>query len=587
MRDLKKIIGEIRKAQGKVTFQSLDSEAMRQGVQVSRQALREEPSIALTPWSAHALHTLDDKERLEVNDPESKMEAYYTKETLRLLNKYCPNRSTEYDMKGDPLDYHNYEVDCWRNFKKGKDVRHVVPGMAKKREENFKKFYKPVGGQLNIDYSSHIFQSTLELIDRSLPEVASCKDWQQVSLPYQSKHTNVGYPFYRADNAVDKSTGKTYARLTSDIAMKKKPADVVNYPYIAFGRNVRGKARQILGGSRIQALVFNQLESAEIKAYKEKSPLFIGYNDESIQREKLVRLADYLKKNNNLTAMNRDYSNFDTTVSPDLRSLIDAVSIIKTRDARGKDIAFWRGVAHYKSLLVNGYTGRLHPIYARIFSGEIDTNRGGGLVNAFADIYTMLSMWPEFKTVYEQLINKGTSGLWVMGDDNLMIQRKDMDNNEYSRRLKHIFNLDVSHDKGEYGIFFLQRRLFYRNGAYTYITPFTRIIRSLISKESSKGLGPAGWVLAAWSLLYQLREWPELLRDVAAIFAKYDKYSLGRNWTVRELRSKLAQEDAEATTAGKEDTVSKLYDGDPNKQSIYVGSKFSDDFLHHMKRLLG
>lgn len=587
MRDLRKIIGELRNAQGKVDFQSLDRKALSVGVQVSKQALREEPSIALTPWSANALHALDDKERLEVSDPESKMEAYYTKQTLRLLKKYCPNSSTNYNLKGSPLDFNNYEVDCWRNFKRGKDVRHVVPGMSKKREENFSKFYKPVGSNLKVDWSSDTFKKAIDLLDMSLPEVASLKDWQQVSLPYQSKHTNVGYPFYRPDNAVDKATGKTYARLTSDIAKGKRPQEVVNYPYIAFGRNLRGKARQILGGSRIQALVFNQLEAAEIEAYKRKSPLFIGYNDETIQREKLVKLADFLQLYPDMTAMNRDYSNFDTTVSPVLRSLIDAVSIIKASDARGKEIAFWRGVAHYKSLLVNGYTGRLHPIYARIFSGEIDTNRGGGLVNAFADIYTMLQLWPGFYRVYEILMKQGTSALWVMGDDNLMIQPKRISNTEYSKRLKHTFSLDVSHDKGEYGLFFLQRRLFLRNNKYVYITPFTRVIRSLISKESSKGLGPAGWVLAAWTLLWQLREWPELLRDVADIFAKYDKYSLGRNWTVRELRSRLAQEDSEAVSKGNLDTVSKLYDGDPNKQSIYTDSKVSDDFLHQMKKLLG
>lgn len=119
-----------------------------------------------------------------------------------------------------------------------------------------------------------------------------------------------------------------------------KPADVVNYPYIAFGRNLRKKARPILGGSRIQALVFNQLESEEISRYKESSPLFIGYNDDVTIREKLIALGNYLKDNPKLTCMNRDFSAFDTTVTPVLRRYVDAISVLKATDKRGQDIAF-------------------------------------------------------------------------------------------------------------------------------------------------------------------------------------------------------------------------------------------------------
>lgn len=128
--------------------------------------------------------------------------------------------------------------------------------------------------------------------------------------------------------------------ITSDIAKKLKPAEVVNYPYVAFGRNLRKKARPILGGSRIQALVFNQLESQEIKNYRESSPLFIGYNNDTVIKSKLIKLGEFLRTQGSLTCMNRDFSSFDTTVSPVLRRFVDAISVLKVSDRRGQDIAY-------------------------------------------------------------------------------------------------------------------------------------------------------------------------------------------------------------------------------------------------------
>lgn len=79
-----------------------------------------------------------------------------------------------------------------------------------------------------------------------------------------------------------------------------------------------------------------------------------------------------------------------------------------------------------------------------------------------------------------------------MGDDNLLVQSKDMSDNKYSSEMKDIFGLDVSSSKGEFGLFFLQRRLIKKGSDYLMLTPFTRVIRSMSNKEMRKGLGPAG-----------------------------------------------------------------------------------------------
>lgn len=587
-------IYKITKAQSSIKFDDLDQSALKTGLAVSYQALHQPEDVALTPYMANALKQLDKKDELKVGDDATKMEEYLERETELLLNKYCGKEIVHYDPEWSPDDQRNYNVDCWRNFKRGSGIRHAIPKMNQIREKNFSKFYKPFKGEWSFEHSYKLHRSewekVLKLLDRMVPDVWSSSHWMEVNLPFMTKHTNVGYPYFRNDKSLVPGKKVTYAKLTSDQARKMKPKDVVNFPFIAFGRNLRGKARPILGGSRLQALVFNQLEAKEIESYKLKSPLFIGYNNEEVLRDKMIKLAHWLSRNKDYTVWNRDYNAFDTTVQPGLRRLVDAISILKTNDSRGKDIAFWRGVSHHKNLLVNGLIGKVIPVYARIYSGEIDTNRGGGLVNAIADMIVIQSQDPRWSEVALDVLEHKTSPLWVMGDDNLLVQSRKVNNEEYSRRIKNWFGLDVSSEKGEYGLFFLQRRLFKTgNGDFKFITPFTRVIRSLATKESRKGLGPAGWTIASYMLLHQLIEWPELMVDVAKIFAKFDKFKLGTVWTVKQMTQLVAKEDREALQKDKKakTTYDRLYDGDPLKQGYFnEDGSINESFLSKIHTIL-
>lgn len=59
-------------------------------------------------------------------------------------------------------------------------------------------------------------------------------------MPFQTKHTNVGYPFFRNDKTIDPKTGKSYADITMDAA-KITPVEVaVTYPGVELGRDQRG-----------------------------------------------------------------------------------------------------------------------------------------------------------------------------------------------------------------------------------------------------------------------------------------------------------------------------------------------------------
>lgn len=564
-------MSRIRKDQRELKLIIPKREELKKGLTVSKLALSSPESIALTPYTKNMLNRLDRKDKLEVGDPETRMEAYIETETRKILERFVGKRMVKYDTKSDPWDKKLYSVDCWRNFKEGVDIRHAVPGMNEKRQVEFLKFSKPIKDfdLITMLHRDSDLVKAVNFVMSNLPDVKATEKWEEVSLPFQRKHTNVGYPYYGNDQRVE--NGKTLAELTSEQARKMSPEQVAGYPSVAFGRNLRAKPRPILGGSRIQALVYNQLEHPEILAYKEKSPFFFGYNDDSVLRQKMMLTLSFLMSHRGLTCKNRDYHTFDLTVFPDLRRLVAAISEMKAQDVRGKDIAHWRGVSQFSTYLVNGYSNSVKRIFGRIFSGEIDTNRGGGLANAIMDIWATLKQMPDWiETVANPLISSGSSPLWVMGDDNLLVQPYDFNDRSYEKFIAK-FGLEVSSEKGEYGLFFLQRRLFKDGNDTTFITPFTRIIRSMATKEMKKGLGPVGWTYASYQLLYQLIEWPELMVAVAKIFAPFDEYRLGTNWSVSQMKNLIAAEDKEAKRKDPKalTTVERLFDGDPLKAKFF------------------
>lgn len=546
-------------------------------IRVSKQALNQPEVIALTPYgrNMNMYFGLPEGYRLQPGEAATKAEKWLTQQTEKMLQKYCGDEKLNYSTDLDPWDPDHYSVDCWRNFKRDDAIRHAVPKMNQARLEAFRQFERSIKdydliGALKHDHSA---AKAAEYIWNDVPSVkTNSSRFYEVNLPFMTKHTNVGYPYYRNDQATA-SKGKTYGQLVMDEAKKLRPVDVIGYPFIAFGRNLRGKARPIFGGSRIQALVFNQLEHQEIEAYKVHSSLFVGYNNESRLKEVMRNNASWLMNHRNYTCFNRDYAKFDTTVFPSLRLLVSAISMAKAEDPYGKEIAKCRGASQLKAYLTNGLTNDTKLCYCRILSGEIDTNRSGGLANAFMDIWAMLQQDPEWVESADSLRREGGSPLMVMGDDNLMIQLRQTDNDALSDFIGQ-YGLNVSHEKGEYGIFFLQHRYFKRSdGNDIMIVPFTRVIRSLYSKEMAKGLGPCGWTVAAYSNLAALLEWPEILVDVAKMFAPFDDMALGAFTSLDSIKQGIVDEDVEAAKeAGKRSrsTAEKLWDGDPLKSDLFL-----------------
>lgn len=582
---IERFIVSVRKTQRNFKPVKPTGKVAAEGLRVSKQALQRPEEIALTPYGKNMYMKFDHKDenaKLLVGDPVTKAELYLEAQTLPLLYKYCGKEQLEYDTSKPVWDYNNYCVDCWRNFKRGAEVRHAVPNMNEARLKAFNEFKKPIKDVDIIGYlKDPLFMKAVDFVLECIPRVHSAKEWRTVNLPFQTKHSNTGYPDYRNDQAIDKSTGLTYGKLVDQRARHKTPQEVAGYPFVAFGRNLRGKARPIAGGSREQALVFNQLEAEEIQAYKTASPFFIGYNDDVVLKEKMVKIGKWIELHPGTTCFNRDYDHYDTTVPPSLRTLASALRYLRAIDPKAKEIAFWRAVSQNKAYLVNGLDNSIELIFARIFSGEIDTNLGGGLAQVIVDIYSILKQDPNWiDDIARPLIKCGASPILVMGDDNLIVHLASLVESVYANDLKR-FNLIVSKIKGEYGLFFGQKRVYKLHNLWFIIVPFTRVIRQLFSKENKKGLGPAGWTLATYMNLAQLIERPDILVDVAKIFLPFDKYKLGTIWSVDELKQLVAKEDRESKASqGKRamTTAERLYDGDPLKARFFSSDNKHLDF---------
>lgn len=142
-------------------------------------------------------------------------------------------------------------------------------------------------------------------------------------------------------------------------------------------------------------------------------------------------------------------------ISNEFLKLIGAISVVKTKDSIGKKIARKRALLSLGTIVVNGMDNKLVPAYGRIFSGFIDTNRGGGLVNALITTYCLILQDKK----YSRICNQSPAYMLVMGDDNLNTYDPNYFKQEQFKSDMASLGFDINPDKGEYGTFFLQYRL--------------------------------------------------------------------------------------------------------------------------------
>lgn len=579
----------------------LDEKALAEGRLTSTRALVAPSYLSPTPWMKNLIERFDkiDANRVSITAPVLKAEEWIENETRKLLQKYCGEETMQYDDTWPVSSELYYNVDCWRNFKPGTGLRHVD---ASKLPRRIKDIFQPFSKKWsNPDYTKEFpeFASfAAELLIKQLPKVKANTKLTEVSAPFQNKDSNVGYPFFKNDRRKDEK-GVTYGQKCMALAESGSISleEASYFPYVGFTRFLRGKVRPIIGSSRVFNILANRITAPMIQQYK-KSSFFSGYLDPEGLKNRMVKLGEIvLKKNKNvdpksdhyILVENRDYSQYDTTIAPYLRLWCLAINqLIIANDRVSQDCIKLATFAALDNQIILPQTPE--SVYGRILSGELLTNLDGSKINALITLTTLKQINPNNEKLIRELVTGSDNGYYFMGDDNLTtFYRKGSE--AFTTISNKLFSVIVHPDKGEKGLYFLQRRVMKRdNHNWIMVTPFTRIIRSLIYRERSTALGTAGWILMAWSLLYQLIEYPELLKDVARIFMPLDKYRLGADLSINQLIQLLKQEDKLAAQKDSrfKSSSDRLNDGDPLKEAILKEIDHGDKngYLAKIHRLL-
>lgn len=553
----------------------INPQERKRGLEISKLATSHPGEVAMTPIMKNMLHAFGDigeGEKLKTGAPETRAEKWLAQTVEQLLLKQTKQKLDSYNTSLSLTDVRHYDVDCWLNYNP-KKFRDIQPGQVEEINEMVTAYAKPTSAMDLLAMGGQQLLKACELVCDELPRVSATKQIVPINLPFMTKHTNVGYPYFSNDRTTVPGTNLTYAQLTMQEAERasKLPDDQLwkwlckNNVSTEFARFQKGKGRLIIAVSRLVNLVLNQLEAVEIQNYKTKSSLFAGYNDASYLKAILKEMTQF-SQSHGYGMYNIDYHRYDKHVNKAWIELFGAMSMYKCADARSKTLAKFRAALMTDTQLVCGSMGRILEIFGRIFSGYIDTNRGGGGINGTNMTNLLMSQSDHF---VRDIVTQVAHWMLVMGDDNLCITpigfslpRLQKDAEKYG------FEIDDT-SKIAFGPKFLQYRLFEYHGKEIMIYPWTRVLNSMLMKERQTGLGPCGWTLALYQQAAKLMEGPEYLANVVNIIAYFDDNHLMLDRSIDDIIKGASQEDAEAAQGPKasrrESTANRLYDGDPSK----------------------
>lgn len=560
----------------------LSSDDAREGLRLSRNEMSQKTEVPVTPLMKHALEKFGDAKgaewRLTIDTPMTKAEEEISKRVateIKRLFGYTPE--SDFDTTKPVDDFAHYGVDCVRNWKEGTDNRQVQPGQATERKEAIERFMvkedpETIFQKIEADpLWDLVFQDHLDLI----PCIVADDDLTETKGPFENKHSNVGAPYFRNDQTVDPETGKTYGQLSFELADKilkdgLKWTDITKYNICTgLARNQR-KGRLITALSRVCNMLINMIERPEIEAAK-AIPLFVGYNDDAKLREALRYMAHVCTKYPEIACANWDQSKFDLHINPAFIAIAGALRWFKCKGSRAKKLCEYRTALGLKSKLVDGLSGRIESIYGRMFSGGMDTNKGDGHVEANIFAYALAKM---DKTYFKSIVYRFIYYMLTMGDDLLALYNRKSFDPETLTSIMREYGFELNIEKGEFGTFFLQYRFFTKDGEEHMVYAFTRVLRSMLFLERTKGLGPAGWLLAQYQQLSKLVDYPPALDAAIAVILDLDELSFGVDLSVDQIIDMVKDEDETAANNNKrsKSTFEALFDGDPTKARMWDSS---------------
>lgn len=575
----------IWKAAEKLEKPSIDDASLKRGLQVSAQASAQLPEVPITPKMKNALKQFgditDEHPRLLCGDPVTEAEKVIYNRTVELATKLNGPRTLEYNTELPADAPEHYNVDVWNNLKELGKWRDIQPGQMEERKATLEAYkQKPEVDWLftRLRTDPLLKKAVLYTLDL-MPSVTPFNSIDEIAAPFQKKHSNVGYLSaeyvgWGNDRSTEPKSGLTFGVLAIKLAKLLTHSSLARDNIsTVFGRNQRGKGRLLIALCRKLNLYLDRLEAAEIEKNKNFNPYFTGYNNDKVLKKALKSMATDANKMGACLS-NFDQAKYDMHINPVWLALIGAMRERKTNGALGKSLAFDRAVLNIHTWVVNGLSGDFVEIWGRMFSGFIDTNQGDGWVGIIINTYCLMSMDPKYM---RKILSMKVPGM-VMGDDSLVIYWKDFFSKKgwVDEMASLGFEVNVAPGKYEFGAFFLQNRYFRKDGKDIMVYPWTRVVRSMLFKESGKALGPYGWLAADLQQLSKLIEYPPALDAAVEIILPYDKLRLGYGLTAKQIIEEIKKEDARAAAevppSRRQTTAERLYDGDPQKVD-----QFTDD----------
>lgn len=557
-------------------------------------------NLPVTPLAVNAAIKMDgwvDDGPIPIDQKPMEWEQYIINQTAEIIRKHhdlSDDKINDGDVKyGEDKNLWS-GVDSWRNFfKMGREVT---------AESNTRRYTEALNKYFDHDFKFNVDPKLWELAMKLVLEelgrdiVPHTDSWPRGMVPFENYHTNVGWRWFSRDDAT--IDGKSAADQSLIDAKKLDLTDFITIPAVIFGRDQRAGFEYETLGQLYKVTGFNESKPRVIWAVsravnlngakvvlnlieyaKNNISLFLGYNSfEKILpvAQRMVRFAEQI----GWKWYNRDWSSFDTTLSPEV--LQSATEVIKAhiKTQTGKKIYQAISDAGVKQTYIDWKTKSIHYKFGALPSGIIDTNYKGGICNAICTTYCLLKFYPDFTNIVQKFRQQGLPWMLVMGDDCLSVFRDTDDLLEISKIAAEDLGMTAHPNKGEMGWFFLQHRLVDDH----FESPIARVVSKCFWIEREKGLGPYGWTMATWMKLFNIMDNPEF-DDVVRLIAEFDKMKLGtvdedgKPLTASQFADRLTAESQEQNLS----TAERLYDGDPNKVEIFShGGAASSDWINKM-----
>jgi hypothetical protein len=606
IKEILRVMDELTLVGKRHPLEKLDEKAAREGLEMSRTVSAQQEEVVTTPWMKNLLLAFGDlkrdkdgkSSRLTIEEAgKTKAEKFLSEVVKACLLKFNGKERTGYNQKLSVLDPDHYNVDCWLQNKFGDYMWDIKAGQAKQRAE-FMAMYETTA-HLTIPEvkklleNDPIMQKACIVLLEVIPQVKADKVIHNISAPFMNKDSNTGYPFFRNDRKVVSSKDSvTWGRYTIDLAEKltdqlNKPWQVWKYNVdVGWARNQRGKGRAIIAKSRLFNLVVNSLEANEVACMKQ-IPLFVGLNDDQTQKQQMILQAEFCEKHPEYKSANFDQDGYDHHIGEGFVCLIAALRKIKANGHLARELADLRFAGAQKSWCIDGANNKIKEIYGRTTSGYIDTMGQNSWLTVLLVLYCLMSLDTDYSTnVWHQV----AQAIFSLGDDMCFIYKDDPEFNAKFSKVMATLGFDVKPEKYAYGEFFLQYRLYKKDGEYHMVYPWTRVLRSMLSKENKKGLGPVGWAISGWQQLSKLVENEDSLKIVLNLILPLDTEMLYLDKPISWIKEQIALEDREAKAKDKyaRTTAQILYQGNPQQEKHYTkdGDSFSFDFLGDLQSKL-